>query len=114
MVVTSRTLLTSGLEKYLQDSVHVLVAGFVDGNLVYVLEVPFACLYGAIKAQLDKQFLGDRPTGVFLRSANFSFRDYAGRPEVRLVFLHRNWHQFANWLTWDFRRYLEQLTGEVS
>lgn len=102
------------LEKYLQDGVHVLVAGFVDGNLVYVLEVPFACLHGAIKAQLDKQFHGDRPPGVFLRSANFSFHDYAGRPEVRLVFLHRNWQQFANWLTRDFRRYLEQLAGEVS
>ncbi|MFN3420090.1 MAG: hypothetical protein ACK40X_00005, partial [Armatimonadota bacterium] len=102
------------LEKYLQDGVHVLVAGFVDGNLVYVLEVPFACLYGAIKAQLDKKFHSDRPTGMFLRSANFSFHDYAGRPEVRLVFLHRNWQKFANWLTRDFRRYLEQLAGEVS
>ncbi len=102
------------LEKYLQDGVRVLVAGFVDGNLVYVLEVPFACLYSAIKAQLDKQFHGDRPTGLFLRSANFSFHNYANCPEVRLVFLHRDWQQFANWLTLGFRRYLQQLAGEMS
>lgn len=94
------------LEKYRQDSVRVLVAGFVDGNLVYVLEVPFECLYNSLKAQLDKQFSGNRPTGVFLRSANFSFRDYRNCANVRLIFLRKDWQQFANWLTRDFRCYL--------
>lgn len=101
------------LEKYLQDGVHVLIAGFVDGNLIYVLEVPFVCLREAIKAQLDKQFSGARPTGVFLRSANFSFRDYANCYRVNLIFLRHDWQQFANWLTRDFRRYLQQLAGEM-
>jgi len=99
------------LEKYLQDDVRVLVAGFVDGNLVYVLEVPFVCLRDTIKAQLDKQFSSGRPKGVFLRSANFSFRNYANRCGVRLVFLRHDWRKFTNWLTRDFQRYLQQLVG---
>jgi hypothetical protein len=76
------------LEKYLQDKVRVLVAGFVDGNLIYVLEVPFESLSSALKAQLDKRFRGERPPGEYLRSANFSFRDYESEGQVRCLFLH--------------------------
>lgn len=100
------------LQKYLLDRVQILVAGFGDGNLVYVLEVPFACLYETLKAQLDKQFCGERPTGVFLRSANFTFRNYENRPEVKCVFLRPDWKRFRNWLTRDFQIYLERLAGE--
>jgi len=101
------------LQKYLEDGVRVLVAGFVDGNLVYVIEVPFECLYDTLKAQLDEKFAGERPEGIFLRSANFSFRDYKDRLGVQLLFLRKDWYQFANWLTKDFQRYLKRLAGEV-
>jgi len=99
------------LEKYLQDKVRVLVAGFVDGKLVYVLEVPFESLLNTLKAQLDRQFGGERPKGVFLRSANFSFRDYADDASVRCLFLNPQWRNFADLLTRDFRTYLERFEG---
>jgi len=100
------------LEKYLQDKVRVLVAGFVDGNLVYVLEVPFESLHDTLKAQLDRQFPGgERPKGVFLRSANFSFRDYANNADVRCLFLNPQWRDFADFLTRDFYAYLERFEG---
>lgn len=79
------------LEKYRHDRVRVLVAGFVDGELVYVLEVPFESLYETLKAQLDRKFGGERPKGIFLRSANFSFHDYANDKRVRCLFLHPQW-----------------------
>jgi hypothetical protein len=99
------------LEKYLQDKVRVLVAGFVDGNLIYVLEVPFESLRNTLKAQLDRQFHGKRPKGVFLRSANFSFRDYANDADVRCLFLNPQWRNFADFLSRDFCIYLERFEG---
>lgn len=97
------------LEKYLQDGLYVLVAGFVDGNLLYVLEVPMASLQHRLKRQLDQKFKGERPSGVFLRSASFSFRDYRDDSRVRCLFLHPRWREYQQYLTKTFRRYLESL-----
>jgi len=95
------------LEKYVQDAVHVLVAGFVDGNPIYVLDVPFECLRQHLRQQLDEKFANQRPKGVFLRSANFSFRDYENDGRVRCLFLTSNWRNYRDYLTGPFRRYLE-------
>ncbi len=94
------------LEKYRSDGVRVLVAGFVDGRLVYILEVPFASLYRTLKKQLDEKFKGERPSGLFLRSANFSFRDYRDDEQVSCLFLRTDWRQYASWLTKEFQNYL--------
>jgi len=95
------------LEKYVQDAVHVLVAGFVDGNPIYVLDVPFECLQEHLKQQLDEKFANQRPKGVFLRSANFSFRDYENDRRVRCIFLTPKWRNYLDYLTQPFQRYLE-------
>jgi len=95
------------LEKYVQDAVHILVAGFVDGNPIYVLDVPFECLRQHLRQQLDEKFANQRPKGVFLRSANFSFRDYENDGRVRCLFLTSNWRNYRDYLTGPFRRYLE-------
>lgn len=100
------------LEKYLSDGVRVLVAGFVDGRLIYILDVPFASLYGALKRQLDEKFRGERPSGLFLRSANFSFRDYQQDERVNCLFLRPDWRQYAAWLTKEFQNYLARFEGE--
>jgi len=99
------------LEKYLRDGARVLIAGFVDGNLIYVLEVPFESLYDALKRQLDRHFGGERPPGRYLRSANFSFRDYANDTKVQCLFLHPQWQDFADFLSHDFRSYLARFEG---
>lgn len=97
------------LEKYLQDRLRVLVAGFVDGNLLYVLEVPIESLQARLKEQLDRKFGGKRPSGVFLREASFSFRVYRGDSRVRCLFLHPRWREYQQYLTKPFRQYLESL-----
>ncbi len=97
------------LEKYLQDGLRVLVAGFVDGNLLYVIEVPMESLQHALRRQLDQKFREGRPAGVFLRGARFSFRDYKDDARVRCLFLHPRWHDYQEYLTGPFRSYLESL-----
>ncbi len=76
------------LRRDLEENLNVLVSGFVDGRLLYVLEFPFNCpsFVSKLRKQLEKRFPeGDVP-GQFLRSARFSYRDYVGCEDLRVVF----------------------------
>ena len=76
------------LRRDLKENLNVLVSGFVDGRLLYVLEFPFSCpsFVSKLKRQLEKRFPeGDIP-GQFLRSANFNYRDYVECENLRVVF----------------------------
>ena len=95
------------LAKYLEQGLRVLVAGFVDGNLIYVLELPIRCLESTLKKQLQR--LGPRQKGTYLRSGRFSYRNYIECPEVNLVFLRSEWEQYSKFLTRDFHTYLRRL-----
>ncbi|MGB9872261.1 MAG: hypothetical protein ACPLYD_11440, partial [Anaerolineae bacterium] len=76
-------------------------------------EVPFAAIYNTIKSQLDRHFKGNRPAGLFLRSASFTFTDYQDNHDVRLLFLSQEWQRFQPYLTRRFKAYLEHLRREV-
>jgi len=99
------------LEKYRQEGVRLLVAGFVDGELVYVLEVPFESLCDRLQSQLDKAFPQGREKGKYLRSANFSFQDYQDDERVECRYLNPQWRQFVQWCTESFQKYLERFEG---
>ncbi len=79
------------LAKDKKESLNMLTAGFVDGELIYVLEFPFSCLsfIKRLKEQLKKRFPnGDKP-GEFLRSANFTFEHYKNCKELKVVYLKK-------------------------
>jgi len=81
------------LKRDLQEELHMLVSGFVDGRLIYILEFPFKCesFVSKLRSQLLKRFpKGDLP-GEFLRSAHFNYKDYINCKDLRVVFcLPRN------------------------
>jgi len=69
-----------------------LVSGFIDGELIYVLEFPFRCrnFVKNLHRQLNRRFpRGDR-SNEFLRSATFSFEHYKNCGRLRFVYLNRN------------------------
>lgn len=77
------------LKRDLKENLHMIVSGFVDGKLIYVIEFPFRCedFVKKIAEQLKRRFpKGDVP-GYFLRSANFDYRDYIRCKEMKIVFL---------------------------
>lgn len=87
------------LERYLVDRVMMIVSGFVDGRLVYILEFPFSCLEQEIRRQLDRFFTAPRRPGQYLRSASFSFKHYGTSPELRTVYRAPNLNDFRQFLT---------------
>ena len=66
-----------------------LISGFVDGKLIYILEFPFGTksFIDKLQKQLDKRFPDGDKKGEFLRSANFDYRHYINSKECQINFL---------------------------
>ena len=72
--------------KNLEDNPKMLVAGFIDGRLVYIFEFNFneEGFLAKLRAVLSKKFPnGENIEGEYLRSASFSFKDYANSENLK-------------------------------
>ncbi|MBU1046148.1 hypothetical protein KJ616_03470 [Patescibacteria group bacterium] len=77
------------LAKDKKGNLNMLISGFVDGELIYVLEFPFNCpsFVKRLKIQLMKRFPNGDKSGEFLRSANFTFEHYKNCKGLKVVYL---------------------------
>lgn len=102
------------LAEYKKQRLNVLVSCFVDGELALIMEFPFNCpqFTDRLGATLEKRFPGGkRPSGQFLRSAQFNWRHYKDC-NVRLVFLnHELLEADAQVFTRDFRQWALSLAA---
>jgi len=92
-----------------------LVSGFIDGNLIYILAFPFGCLEFAnhLKTKVDKFFGGRHQAGRYLRSAEFSFRHYKNCRELRIVYLNEElMRRYRDNMASNFVDFLKNLTEE--
>ena len=72
-----------------KENLNMLVSGFVDGKLIYILEFPFKTRFfvNKLKNQLNKHFPNGDENGRFLRGANFDYRDFINSKDLKVVFL---------------------------
>jgi len=76
-----------------EKNLNMLVSGFVDGKLIYIIEFPFN--FRDLVRNLEKQIKrwqrklkGSKSTkGQFLRSANFNYKDFIRCPNLRFIYL---------------------------
>jgi len=101
------------LERDLKENLNILVSGFVDGKLVYILEFPFRCpsFVNKLKEQLEKAFGENqegRKKGQYLRSANFDFKDYIDCKDLKVVFClpKSKLKKYKNYIVEDFYKFL--------
>ena len=75
-----------------KEKPNMLTSGFIDGELIYILEFPFVCssFTKHLKKQLDKRFPRGDKLGEFLRSANFIFEHYKNCKEFKIVYLDKD------------------------
>ena len=72
--------------KNLEDNPRMLVAGFIDGRLIYIFEFDFKeeDFTAKLRAVLARRFpTGENIEGEYLRSASFSFKNYANSTSLR-------------------------------
>jgi len=99
------------LDKYQADNVTMLVSGFVDGRLIYILEFPFTYteFVQRLREQLERQFArGERKKGQFLRSAQFSFKHYKNCPQLRIIYKEPHIDTFKGFLRGELFNYLKE------
>ncbi|MGB9721741.1 MAG: hypothetical protein ACPL28_09715 [bacterium] len=76
-----------------EKNLNMLVSGFIDGRLIYIIEFPFNSpdfiknLENKLKKWEDKLKGSKSIKGQFLRSADFDYRDYINAPDLRIVYL---------------------------
>jgi len=74
------------LQKDFQNNLNILSSGFVDGELLYILEFPFSLVYEHLKTKVPEK----RTIGTYTRMASFNFSHYTGSPKVKVIYLNKN------------------------
>ena len=76
-----------------EKDLNMLVSGFIDGKLLYIIEFPFNCpdfianLEKQIKRWQGKLKSSKSVKGQFLRSATFDYKHFMNCPKLKFVFL---------------------------
>lgn len=99
------------LKKDLRANLNMLASGFVNGQLIYILEFPFKCsgFVANLKRRLKKYFQKKKRPGEFLRSATFIFKDYKNCRDLKLVYINRGaLERSRNYLTKNFFEFLKK------
>ena len=93
-----------------KENLSMLVSGFVDGKLIYIIEFPFnlKSFVLKLKKQLNKNLPNGDEKNKFLRSANFDYRDYVKPNGIKFNFLlERNQlKNFENCIAKNFFKFL--------
>ena len=98
------------LKKDKGSSLNMLVSGFIDGKLIYILEFPFTenSFIKKLEGQLQEKFPEGDTSGYYLRSAVFSFKDYSQSEKIRKVFVldKSKLAEYAEYIDKDLYNYL--------
>jgi hypothetical protein len=80
--------------KDLRENPNLLVSGFVNGQLIFIIQFPFKCppFVKNLKEKLKKRFSGRGKSGPgqYLRSAQFTYKDYEDYDGLKLVYLNKD------------------------
>ena len=90
------------LEKDKKSAPNMLVSGFVDGRLLYILEFPFNTrpFVERLESRLRRKFPDGDVSGIYLRSADFNHSHYID--EAVLVYRAADLARFRDFFNGDF------------
>lgn len=88
------------LKKYALENPSMLLSGFVNGELIYIIEFDFnnEGFKERLKEQLLTRFPEGDKTGFWLRSAQFSFKHFKDY-EYKKLYVHKNIQNYSKFLT---------------
>ena len=76
-------------ERVQRENPNMLVAGFVDGRLIYIFEFSFneQSFISLLKKGLDKRFPNGDIIGQYLRGLKFSFKHYEDAESLKTIYI---------------------------
>lgn len=106
----------SRLKRDKLSNLNMLVSGFIDGKLIYILEFPFntESFVKNLEAQLERRFPNGDESGQFLRSANFSFKNFCSTTSLKLVYTLKpnELKNYSNYLNNELYKYLMSVNND--
>lgn len=69
-----------------KSNLNLLLSGFLDGELIYILEIPFSAVSKRLKKQLPKK----RKKGEYKRMANFDYSHFKNIKGIKILYLNKN------------------------
>lgn len=94
-----------------KENLNMLVSGFVDGKLIYLLEFPFITqlFTNKLEAQLQNKFPNGDEVGYYLRGANFSYKDFIDSKELKTIYCTDSLENYQDFIVRDFYQKLLQI-----
>ena len=97
-------------KKYIQDNAIIHSAGFVDGQLMYIIKIPYVGLESHFQKILnDKLPDGDLPNR-YVRSASFGFKQIKNCPDAEIEFVRDDIENYSLFITKELYNYVK---GEI-
>ncbi len=99
-----------------EKDLKMLVSGFVDGKLIYIIEFPFSSP-GFVKnleikiQKWQRKLKGSKSIkGQFLRSADFNYKDFIKSPNLKIVYLlnKNELAKYEPYISKDFYKFLKE------
>lgn len=99
-----------------EKDLNMLVSGFVDGKLIYIIEFPFSWkdfvknLENKIKRWQSKLKGSKSTKGQFLRSADFDYKDFIACPNLKIIYLLKEdkLAKYIPYISEGFYKFLEK------
>jgi len=94
-----------------EGGLNMLVSGFIDGRLIYIIEFPFshASFVECLNEQLWKRFPGGKDIKTeYLRSASFGYRTFINCLDLKIDYLATKdeLYKYRQYIVKDFYEYL--------
>lgn len=86
-------------DKDKQSNLNMLISGFIDGKIIFIIEFPFNSynFINKLHSQLVKKFPNGDIEGYYLRSASFSFKDYK-HDKYSIIYVSQNIMDFEEYI----------------
>jgi len=91
-------------------NLNILISGFVDGRLVYIIEFPFTStgVLDKLRTQLNKKLPNGDVPNEYVRGAGISYLNYIDGGDVKLVYCAPNFESFEAHIVKRFFAWLKQ------
>ena len=66
--------------KYIKDNVRMLISGFCNGKLLFIIEFTYSAIADRLQIQLKQKLPNGDQTSQYVRTATFSHTDWSDKP----------------------------------
>ncbi len=91
---------------------NMLISGFIDGELIYIIEFPFNSknFLSHLEEKLKQRFPNGDKKGEYLRSLSFSFKHYKN-DNPKAIFKRKNLTNYEKYITKELFNFLKEKNG---